>query len=240
MLHGWGMTETTPLATLSRSEGGMLDWSDIEKYSLRAKQGWPHHLLKSAAQRRKVKCPWDGSTSGELEIRGPLDCGQYYKRRRSGRSLDGGRMVPHRRCGDYRRGRIRKDRRPDEGSGEVRRGMDQFGGSGKRADGASGGEGSVRGGDSTSEMAGAAAGRGGAARRSTRDQRCELRDFLRSDFAKWQLPDAFVFVDDIPRTSVGKFKKMALARAVCGLELEIIMNSSGMPGCTELPLGQVR
>ena len=39
---------------------------------------------------------------------------------------------------------------------------------------------------------------------------CELREFLAKDFAKWQLPDAFVFVEAIPRTSVGKFKKTAL------------------------------
>ena len=38
----------------------------------------------------------------------------------------------------------------------------------------------------------------------------ELRVFLAESFAKWQLPDAFVFVEAIPRTSVGKFKKMAL------------------------------
>ena len=38
----------------------------------------------------------------------------------------------------------------------------------------------------------------------------ELRIFLGAAFAKWQLPDAFVFVDSIPRTSVGKFKKIAL------------------------------
>jgi acyl-CoA synthetase (AMP-forming)/AMP-acid ligase II len=28
--------------------------------------------------------------------------------------------------------------------------------------------------------------------------------------AKWQLPDAIVFIDEIPRTSVGKFKKSEL------------------------------
>jgi fatty-acyl-CoA synthase len=38
----------------------------------------------------------------------------------------------------------------------------------------------------------------------------ELRNFLATVFAKWQLPDAFVFLDAIPRTSVGKFKKIAL------------------------------
>jgi len=38
----------------------------------------------------------------------------------------------------------------------------------------------------------------------------DLRIFLATTFAKWQLPDAFVFVESIPRTSVGKFKKIAL------------------------------
>ena len=38
----------------------------------------------------------------------------------------------------------------------------------------------------------------------------ELREFLAADFAKWWLPDAFVFVDEIPKTAVGKFRKTAL------------------------------
>jgi fatty-acyl-CoA synthase len=38
----------------------------------------------------------------------------------------------------------------------------------------------------------------------------ELRAFLSQSFAKWQLPDAYVFLDAIPRTSVGKFKKTVL------------------------------
>ncbi len=38
----------------------------------------------------------------------------------------------------------------------------------------------------------------------------ELREFLGTKFAKWQLPDAFVFASEIPRTSVGKFRKSAL------------------------------
>jgi fatty-acyl-CoA synthase len=39
----------------------------------------------------------------------------------------------------------------------------------------------------------------------------ELRKYLADkDFASWQLPDAFVYVESIPRTSVGKFKKIAL------------------------------
>lgn len=38
----------------------------------------------------------------------------------------------------------------------------------------------------------------------------ELQAFLAETIAKWQLPDAFVFVEALPGTSVGKFKKIAL------------------------------
>ena len=38
----------------------------------------------------------------------------------------------------------------------------------------------------------------------------ELREFLAPQFAKWWLPDAFEFVDEIPKTAVGKFRKTAL------------------------------
>jgi fatty-acyl-CoA synthase len=37
-----------------------------------------------------------------------------------------------------------------------------------------------------------------------------LREFLAPHFAKWWLPDAFEFVDEIPKTAVGKFRKTAL------------------------------
>jgi fatty-acyl-CoA synthase len=38
----------------------------------------------------------------------------------------------------------------------------------------------------------------------------ELREHLTHHFAKWQLPDRFEFVDAIPRTATGKFKKTEL------------------------------
>jgi fatty-acyl-CoA synthase len=38
----------------------------------------------------------------------------------------------------------------------------------------------------------------------------ELREFLAPQFVKWWLPDAFEFVDEIPKTAVGKFRKTAL------------------------------
>jgi fatty-acyl-CoA synthase len=38
----------------------------------------------------------------------------------------------------------------------------------------------------------------------------ELLSHLEGDFAKWQLPDAVEFVDEIPQTATGKFLKMKL------------------------------
>ena len=38
----------------------------------------------------------------------------------------------------------------------------------------------------------------------------ELREFLAPQFAKWWLPDRFEFIEEIPKTSVGKFRKIAL------------------------------
>jgi fatty-acyl-CoA synthase len=38
----------------------------------------------------------------------------------------------------------------------------------------------------------------------------ELTEFLAASFAKWWLPDGFEFVDEIPKTAVGKFRKTEL------------------------------
>ena len=38
----------------------------------------------------------------------------------------------------------------------------------------------------------------------------ELRDHLAPSFAKWWLPERFEFVDEIPKTAVGKFRKTTL------------------------------
>ena len=53
----------------------------------------------------------------------------------------------------------------------------------------------------------------------------ELRAFLATKFAKWQLPDAFVFTEQIPKTSVGKFLKMALRKKYANWNWE-----AGAPG----------
>lgn len=43
-----------------------------------------------------------------------------------------------------------------------------------------------------------------------RDTPAELREFLAEKAAKWQLPEQFAFIDEVPKTSVGKFDKKPL------------------------------
>ena len=49
----------------------------------------------------------------------------------------------------------------------------------------------------------------------------ELREFLAKDFAKWQLPDAWAFIDEVPRTSVGKFDKKVIRKWYADGEIEV-------------------
>ena len=49
----------------------------------------------------------------------------------------------------------------------------------------------------------------------------ELREHLSSGLARWQVPDAFAFIDEVPKTSVGKFDKKVLRRALADGELAV-------------------
>ena len=49
-----------------------------------------------------------------------------------------------------------------------------------------------------------------------------MREFLAPRVAKWQLPDDVVFIDEVPKTSVGKFSKKTLRERF----------ASGLPGQT--------
>jgi len=49
----------------------------------------------------------------------------------------------------------------------------------------------------------------------------ELYEFLRPQFAKWWLPDDIVFMEEIPKTSVGKFLKQELRKELEHLHKDI-------------------
>jgi fatty-acyl-CoA synthase len=49
----------------------------------------------------------------------------------------------------------------------------------------------------------------------------ELREHLAGCVAKWQVPDDFAFIDEVPKTSVGKFDKKVLRKRLEEGELEV-------------------
>jgi len=55
----------------------------------------------------------------------------------------------------------------------------------------------------------------------------DLRDHLTAEFVKWWLPDGFEFVEEIPRTSTGKFLKSALRSRFRDRFTEQVLNEGG-------------
>ncbi|HKW90223.1 MAG TPA: long-chain fatty acid--CoA ligase [Candidatus Acidoferrales bacterium] len=207
--HLWGMTETTPLATTGGVRTHMENWSEDEKYAARAKQGWPAPFVELRLQSTEGLAPWDGQTAGEIEVRGPWVTARYYESPEDQHrwTEDGWFKTGDVACIDS-----------DGYVKIVDRSKDMI---------KSGGEwiSSV---DLENALMGHAAVREAAVvavphpkwqerplavvvlkegKMATPE---ELRAFLASRFAKWQLPDGFVFANEIPRTSVGKFMKMKL------------------------------
>jgi fatty-acyl-CoA synthase len=49
----------------------------------------------------------------------------------------------------------------------------------------------------------------------------ELREFLSGQVAHWQVPERWAFIDEVPKTSVGKFDKKVLRKRFAEGELEV-------------------
>jgi fatty-acyl-CoA synthase len=49
----------------------------------------------------------------------------------------------------------------------------------------------------------------------------DLRDFLETKVARWQVPERWAFIDEVPKTSVGKFDKKVLRKRYADGELEV-------------------
>jgi len=79
LVHAWGMTETSPLGTLSRLKPAMRD-ADIEtRYDVLSKQGRPPYGIEiRIVDDDGEPLPRDGEAFGELEVRGPWVCSGYY------------------------------------------------------------------------------------------------------------------------------------------------------------------
>lgn len=80
VVHGWGMTETSPLGCMNKRKGGMEQMAKEDRLNLATKAG----RALFGVQMRIVddngdKLPWDGATFGALQVRGPWVCSDYFK-----------------------------------------------------------------------------------------------------------------------------------------------------------------
>jgi fatty-acyl-CoA synthase len=208
--HGWGMTETSPVASVAALPGELSKADEETQFDYIAMQGLPLPLVELRvrdANGREV--PWDGDTMGELEVRGPWVASSYYDTpEQADRWTDDGWF----RTGDI----VTID--PHGFINIQDRSKDVI---------KSGGEWISSVALENQLMAHPALAE--AAVIAIPDEKWqerplavvvlregqsvtddELREFLAPHFAKWWLPDRFEFVPEIPKTGVGKFRKTAL------------------------------
>jgi fatty-acyl-CoA synthase len=209
IVHAWGMTEMSPVGSVSHLGPDALSLSEDERYAVRARQGRPTPWVDIRAVSESGEVPWDGKTVGELHVRGPwVASGYYHNTDARDRWTDDGWF----RTGDVvtiaPSGSIKVcDRAKDliKSGGEWISSVEL--------------ENALMAHPGVREAAVVAvphpkwAERPLAAvvlREGVKVSPAELRDFLAPRFASFCLPEAFVFVDAIPRTSAGKFLKSEL------------------------------
>ena len=78
-IHGWGMTEMSPVGTLALPKAKHLDRPKEEQLAVKARQGFPlFGVDMKVVGPDGRRLPHDGKSSGELYVRGPWIIGAYY------------------------------------------------------------------------------------------------------------------------------------------------------------------
>ena len=90
VIHGWGMTEMSPLGTATTLKSGQESLADEERFAVLAKQGRvPYGVDMRIVDDAGTELPWDGQTPGNLEVRGPWIIERYFKETGDGPLHDG-------------------------------------------------------------------------------------------------------------------------------------------------------
>jgi fatty-acyl-CoA synthase len=212
ILQAWGMTETSPIASTGHIKTYLAEGRTEEELAdIRATQGLPAPLVdvRIVEQDTLTELPWDDEATGELQVRGPWIARDYYNDSRSRDSFTEDGWL---RTGDVAavsaEGYIRlTDRTKDviKSGGEWISSVEL--------------ENEIMSHPKVLEACVIALPH---AKWSERPLACvvvrpgetltkeEVLEYLSSRVAKWWLPDDVVFIDEVPKTSVGKFSKKTL------------------------------
>jgi acyl-CoA synthetase (AMP-forming)/AMP-acid ligase II len=209
VVQGWGMTETSPVASVTDLIGDLRRADQDTKFDYAAMAGLPLPFVELRVMADGKEQSWDEESMGELEVRGPWVAASYYDDKElQDRWTDDGWF----RTGDmvtmHPRGFIQiKDRSKDviKSGGEWISSVEL--------------ENKIMAHPAVAEAAVIAIPDEKWMERplavvvlkpgesATEEQ---LREFLSGQCAKWWVPDRFEFIDEIPKTAVGKFRKTAL------------------------------
>ena len=217
LLHAWGMTETSPLGSVCRIRSSYAGRSEEELADVRASQGLIAPLLECRIVEPGgvEELPWDGEARGELQVAGAWVAAGYYRDERSADSFTEDGWL---RTGDVATispdGYIRLvDRTKDlvKSGGEWISSVEL--------------ENEIMAHPAVSEAAviGIQDERWGERPLAcvVREEGAEvtleeLRDFLAGRVPKWWIPEEMELIDEIPKTSVGKFSKKNLRERFAG------------------------
>jgi fatty-acyl-CoA synthase len=216
MIHAWGMTETSPLGSIANPPRGA---SGEQEWEYRASQGRLFCTLEGRLTGDGGEVlPADGKAVGELEVRGPWVTGSYYRDPAPEKFHDGWL-----RTGDVGTldpaGFIRlTDRAKDviKSGGEWISSMELENllmAHPKVAEAAVIGVPDEKWGERPLAAVVPAAGETVTPG--------ELRDFLAARLPRWQLPERWAFIAEVPKTSVGKFQKTRLRELYATGSLEV-------------------
>ena len=211
IFQAWGMTETSPLGSVCLERRELADQSEDERANVRATAGIspPGIEVRIVDAETREPQPWDGTATGELEARGPWVARQYYRTDEPGEQFSPDGWL---RTGDVASidplGYIRLvDRTKDlvKSGGEWISSVEI--------------ENVIM---SHPKVAEAAVIAVPHPKWMERPLACvvvmdgedlsreDVLEFLRERLNKWQVPDDVVFIDEVPKTSVGKFSKKTL------------------------------
>jgi fatty-acyl-CoA synthase len=211
ILQAWGMTETSPVASVAITRSWLADLPEDELADLRATQGpaLTGVELRIADQATGEVLPWDGTSRGELQAAGPWITGSYYDDDRSADSFTEDGWL---RTGDVavidQNGYVQiVDRTKDvvKSGGEWISSVEL--------------ENEIMAHPSVAEAAVIGVAHPKWAERPLAAvvvkpgeslSKAEVLEFLDGRVASWWLPDDVVFIEEVPKTSVGKFSKKDL------------------------------